>query len=116
LDSTCETVVRRLASIALEQVEGLALVLVQRVALAVAAQVDALAQVVEVEEVVLPLVVEDAEQQVLLDRPHRLVAERRHLLVPQRSLASRSRSRISWSAMPSSFAHSATGRSRFKAA
>ena len=38
----------------LEQLEGLALVLVERVALAVAAQVDALAQVVERQQVVLP--------------------------------------------------------------
>ena len=51
----------------LEQVEGLALVLVQRVALAVAAQVDALPQVVEVEQVLPPLVVEDLQQEALLD-------------------------------------------------
>ena len=51
---------------ALEQVEGLALVLVERVALAVAAQMDALPQMVEVEQMLLPLVVEDLQQDVLL--------------------------------------------------
>ena len=48
----------------LEQVEGLGLVLVQRIALAVAAQADPFLEVVERVEVVLPLLVDDLQRQV----------------------------------------------------
>jgi hypothetical protein len=51
----------------LNRLEGLALVLVQRIALAVGAQADALAQMVEREQVLLPEVVERLQQDALLD-------------------------------------------------
>ena len=65
-ESTWVTVWRRLVSMRLEQGERLALVLVQRIALAVAAQMDALAQMVEMQQVLLPQMVEDLQQQALL--------------------------------------------------
>src|SRR4029077_8040469 len=57
---------------ALEQLERLALVFVERVALRVRAQIDPLPQVVEREQVVLPGLVEQLEQQALLDIAHRV--------------------------------------------
>src|SRR5690606_31124851 len=53
-----------------EQVEGFVLVLLLRLLLGIAAQVDALAQVVHARQVLLPVVVEHAEHDVLLDRAH----------------------------------------------
>ena len=54
-------------SIAFEQHEGLALVLVQRIALAVAAEADHLAQVLERDEMLAPQMVERLQQHHLLD-------------------------------------------------
>ena len=53
-----------------EQLEGLALVLEAIVLLRVAAQVDALAQVIHRAQVIAPLLVEHAQHDVLLDVPH----------------------------------------------
>src|ERR671913_488588 len=54
-----------------EEIERLALVLVQRVLLAVRTQADALAQMVEMEQVLLPALVEELHQHALLDlAPH----------------------------------------------
>ena len=60
--------------------EALALVLDQRVALAVAAQPDAFLQVVEAVEVVLPLLVHDLQHDVALELPHELGPEQRFLV------------------------------------
>ena len=59
----------------LEQVEALGLVLVERIALAVAAEADHLAQVLQRDQVLAPQVVERLQQHHLLDLPHRLGAE-----------------------------------------
>ncbi len=53
-----------------EQGEGLDLVLVQRVALAIAAQADDVAQVVQVHQVLAPLQIDHLQQEVLLDLTH----------------------------------------------
>ena len=70
---------------ALEQLEGLGLVLVQRVALGVAAEADDAAQVVERDQVLAPVLVDGLQQHLLLDRAHGLGAVARglggHLLV-----------------------------------
>ena len=58
-----------------EQLEGLALVLVAIVLLRVAAQVDALAQVVHGAEMLAPLLVEHLEHDVLFDVPHDRLAD-----------------------------------------
>ncbi len=58
----------------LEELVALLLVLVERVALAVAAQADALLEVVEGEQVVLPGVVDDAQQDVALEEAHQLAS------------------------------------------
>src|SRR5712664_3482034 len=65
----------------LEEVEGFLLVLGERVALAVAAQPDAFLQVVDRQQVVLPLRVDDDEHLVALERAHQLLAQ---LLLPLR--------------------------------
>ena len=68
----------RLAQIAehgLEQLEGLGLVLVQRVALGIAAEADHRAQVVEIDQVLAPQMVERLQQDRLLDVIHDLGAE-----------------------------------------
>ena len=54
---------RRWATMALNSSNASRLVLVQRIALGVAAQVDALAQVVEVHQVLAPEMVEDLQEQ-----------------------------------------------------
>ena len=59
-----------------EEREGLVLVGDQRVDLGEAAQVDALAQVVHVEQVLAPAFVDDLQQQEALERAHQLLAER----------------------------------------
>ena len=59
----------------LEQLERLALVLVERVALRIGAQIDALPQMVELQQVVLPDVVEELQQQALLGHAHQFGAE-----------------------------------------
>ena len=58
----------------LEQFEGLALVFVQRIALGVGAQIDPLPQMVERQEMVLPGLVEELQQQALLGHAHQLRA------------------------------------------
>src|SRR4051794_2495138 len=58
-----------------EEVEGLVLVGDERVDLGEPAEVDALAQVVHVVQVLAPLVVDDLQQQIALERTHELVAE-----------------------------------------
>src|SRR5262249_4805265 len=63
----------RLAQMAehgLEELEGLALVLVQRIALGIGPEIDALAQMVELQEMVLPGLVEQLEEEALLDLAH----------------------------------------------
>ena len=96
----------------LEQLEGLALVFVQRIALAVAAQADILAQMVEIDDVLAPVVVERLQQDRLLDIAHDFGAEiRRRARRRAFSTAFRMRSRTSSSAMPSSLVQSTTGRS-----
>src|SRR5450759_1457370 len=65
----------------LEEVEPLALVLDQRVALAESAQVDALLQVVHVEQVVLPARVDDLQHHGALDAAHLLLADEALALV-----------------------------------
>ncbi len=66
-----------------EELEGLLLVLDERVALAVAAQADSLLQVIERQQVVLPLLVHDLQHHELLVEPHGLRAEQLLLrLVP----------------------------------
>ena len=79
------TSVRSRFSSALEELEGLGLVLVQRVALGVAAEADDAAQVVEGDEVLAPVLVDGLQQHLLLDRAHGLGAVARglagHLLV-----------------------------------
>ena len=67
-----------------EQLEGLALVLVAIVFLRVAAQVDALAQVVHGAEMFAPLLVEHLEHDVLFDVPHDGHADALHLGVVHR--------------------------------
>jgi hypothetical protein len=62
-----------------EHLEGLALVLLLGVLLRVAAQVDALAQVVHRGEMLLPLHVELLQHDGLLEVPHDLRADRRDL-------------------------------------
>ena len=62
-----------------EQLEGLALVLVAIVLLRIAAQMDALAQVVHGAEMLAPLLVEHLEHDVLLDVPHDGLADALHL-------------------------------------
>src|SRR5436309_6630107 len=59
-----------------EEGEGLVLIGHERVDLSKAAQVDALAQVVHVEEVLAPAFVDDLQQQEALERTHELLAER----------------------------------------
>ena len=59
----------------LEQGEALALVLVQRIALAVAAEADDLAQMLERDEMLAPQMVERLQQHRLLDLAHDLRAE-----------------------------------------
>jgi hypothetical protein len=58
-----------------EEVEGLVLVGHERVDLGEPAQVDALAQVVHVVEVLAPALVDDLQQQIALQRAHELLAE-----------------------------------------
>src|SRR5262249_21929622 len=58
-----------------EELEGLLLVLDERVPLTVPAQADAFLQVVDREEVVFPLLVDDLEHHELLVGPHHLGAE-----------------------------------------
>ena len=58
----------------LEQVEGLALVFVERVLLGIGAQPDPLAQVIQTQQVLLPHLVEDLQQQALFDHAHDLGA------------------------------------------
>ena len=58
-----------------EELEGLLLVLDQRIALAVAAQPDPFLQVVDGEQVVFPLLVDDLEHHEALVEPHRLGPE-----------------------------------------
>ena len=65
----------------LEELEALALVLDQRVALAEGAQVDALLQVVHVEQVVLPARVDDLQHHGALDAAHLLRADEALALV-----------------------------------
>src|SRR5207342_2924050 len=64
-----------------EQLEALALVFLLRLLLRVAAQVDALAQVVHARQVLLPALVEHVEHQVLLELAHDLRTDRSLLLV-----------------------------------
>ncbi len=59
-------------SMRVEQGEGLGLVLVQRIALAVGAQADALAQMVQRIQMLLPHRVERLDQQALLDEAHQV--------------------------------------------
>src|SRR3546814_4408092 len=72
----------------LEEVESLALVLDQRIALAIGAKLHALAQVVEREQMVLPLAVQHQQQDLLFQAAHDLRAEvgglRRHALLHRR--------------------------------
>ena len=60
----------------LEQVEALRLVLVERIALAVAAEMDHLAQVLERDEVLAPQVVQGLQQDHLLDLADLQAADR----------------------------------------
>ena len=55
---------------AVEELEGLGLVLVQRVALGVAAPADHLAEVIEGDEMLAPEMVEALQQDLLLDIAH----------------------------------------------
>ena len=59
----------------LEQVEALGLVLVERIALAVAAEADHLAQMLERDEMLAPEMIERLQQHHLLDLAHGLGAE-----------------------------------------
>src|SRR6266403_2381815 len=59
----------------LEEVEGFLLVLGERVALAVPAQPDAFLEVVDRQQVILPLRVDDDEHLVALERAHELLAQ-----------------------------------------
>ena len=68
--SCAVTASRRLCEHRLEQLEGFRLVLVQRIALAVAAQADDLAQMVEHDEMLAPQMVERLQQDRLLDIAH----------------------------------------------
>ena len=74
------TSMRSLLSSASNSVEGLALVFVQRIALAVAAQADILAQMVEMDDVLAPVVIERLQQDRLLDIAHDVGAEIRGAL------------------------------------
>ena len=71
------TASRRRAEHRLEELEGLGLVLVQRVALGVAAEADHLAQMVERDQMLAPEMVERLQQHRLLDLAHDLGAEAR---------------------------------------
>ncbi len=104
----------QVADEAVEELERLRLVLVQRIALRIAAPADDLAQVVEGDEVLAPEMVEALQQDLLLDIGHDLGRVRLDAL--RVGLVGRlaRRSRISSSAMPSSLAHSSTGRSRLR--
>src|SRR3954451_4421351 len=68
----------------LEEREALVLVRHERVDLGEAAEVDALAQVVHVVEVLAPALVDDLEQQVALQSAHELLTELRLALVVER--------------------------------
>jgi len=59
----------------LEEVEGLALVLHQRVSLAIGSESDALTQVVQRQQVVLPLAVDGVEEKELLEPGELLLTE-----------------------------------------
>ncbi|MPL60832.1 hypothetical protein SDC9_06394 [bioreactor metagenome] len=59
----------------LEQMERLGLVFRQRIALRIAAEADDRAQVFERHQMLAPLAVDRLQQDLLLDHPHRLVAE-----------------------------------------
>ena len=99
----------------LEQVEAFRLVLVERIALAVAAEVDHLAQMLERDEMLAPEVIEGLQQDHLLDLPHGLGRRTRPpCALAFSSIAFSSRSVISSSAMPSSAAQRSIGRSRPK--
>src|ERR1051325_7138112 len=65
----------------LEELERFLLVLDQRIALAVAAQADAFLEVIDVEEVILPLLVDDLQEQILFVEAHVVCADRRFLLL-----------------------------------
>ena len=99
---------------ALEQLEALGLVFVQRVALGVAAEADDAAQMVERHQMLAPVLVDGLQQHLLLDGAHGLGAVARglcrHLLIGRAV----SRSRITSSSTPSSSAQAAMGRSRPK--
>ena len=71
----------------MKSVERLVLVGDDRLDLGEPAQVDALAQVVHVVEVLAPAVVDDLQQQVALERAHQLVAELLLALVVQLAIA-----------------------------
>src|SRR5215211_5538208 len=74
-----------------EQLERLVLVGDQRIDLGEPAQVDALAQVVHVVQVLAPALVDDLQQQVALERAHQLVAELGLAPVVQRDRLARER-------------------------
>ena len=59
----------------LEEIEGLSLVLDQRIPLSVSAETDTFLEVIENEEVILPLFVEDFEDQYFLVQSHVLVTD-----------------------------------------
>ena len=69
------TASRRLASMRLEQLEAFGLVLVERIALAVAAEADHLAQMLQRDQMLAPEMIERLQQHHLLDLPHGLGAE-----------------------------------------
>ena len=68
----------------LEQVEGLGLVLVQRIALAIAAQADDAAQVVQMDQMLAPLHVDHLQQELLLEATGLLGADLLHPLARAR--------------------------------
>src|SRR5205085_6517601 len=59
----------------LEKIERLLLVFNQWIALPISAQSNSFFQMVEVEEMVLPLLIDDLQQEVLLVEPHDLMAD-----------------------------------------
>src|SRR4051812_20499154 len=65
----------------LEDLERLLLVLDERIALAVAAQADAFLEVIDIQKVILPELIDDLQEDVLLVQAHHLRTDRRFLLL-----------------------------------
>ena len=99
-----------------EQREGFGFIFVQRIALAIGAQADALAQVVQGEKVFFPDCIENLQKQGFFDEADDFGAE---FFAPCRQRRPRRRfgdavAQAGSSSMPSSRPHSMTGRSRLK--